>query len=77
MKDIFKEIVDAEIHWEELSGPYFQARFRDKAVKLRLNDFPDEILWTLIVDGEELDLEETPARWSLPPEPDEDSRAAK
>lgn len=66
MTNIFDEIRDSQIDWEELSGPYFQARFRGKIVKLRLNDFPDEVLWTLIVDGEEQNLEETPALWTLP-----------
>jgi hypothetical protein len=73
MKQIFQEIVNEKIQWEETSGPYFQARFKNKTVTLRLNDFPDEVLWTLIIDGEEVDLEETPTLWTLPPEPAEES----
>ncbi|MCC6979272.1 MAG: hypothetical protein IT343_13190 [Candidatus Melainabacteria bacterium] len=71
MKQIFQEIVNAKIQWEETSGPFFQTRFKDKIVTLRMNDFPDEVLWTLIIDSEELDLEETPTLWTLPPEPEE------
>lgn len=66
--NLFKKIVDARIQWQQLSGPYFQSNFQGKIIKLRLNDFPDEVLWTLIVDGEELNLEETPPHWILPPE---------
>jgi|688.fasta_scaffold188267_3 hypothetical protein len=66
MKSIFHEAIQADLQWNELSGPVFQTIFQSKTLRLRMNDFPDEVLWTLIIDGEELDIEETPAGWLIP-----------
>lgn len=32
---------------------------------LRMNDFPNEPLWTLFYNGETKDLEDTPALWKI------------
>lgn len=38
-----------------------------KTLILRLNDFPEEPLYTLIVDGEEIiDLQSIPSTWQIP-----------
>ena len=67
MKAIFQEVINTEILWEKCPGPYFQADYKEKLLTLRLNDFPDEVLLTLIIDGDEQDLEETPKSWKIPP----------
>jgi hypothetical protein len=46
MKDIFKQLLDSKIDWEESpKTKYLQARFNDKVARLRFNDWPDH--WTL------------------------------
>lgn len=37
----------------------------EERVLLRMNDFPDNPLWTLIIDGQELDIEDTPVLWGV------------
>lgn len=42
-------------------------------MKLHLNDFPEEVLWTLSVEGAELDVEETPEHWIFSLERDDEA----
>ena len=64
MKNILHERVDWEASAE---SPYtFEAMFEGRVVRLRLNDFPDEPLCTLIGEGVETDLHEFPPLWTLP-----------
>ncbi len=73
MKDIFKQLIDAKIDWKESSdSPHLQAVFQNKVVTLRFNDWPDEILCTILIDGDEQDWEDFPPNWTLP-EVDEES----
>lgn len=62
------KILHSRVDWEPSSeSPYiFQATCGGQAVRLRLNDFPDEPLCTLIVEGTETDLHEFPPLWTLP-----------
>lgn len=57
-----------QIDWQKSqeSEYVFCADFQNQILKLRLNDFPDEPLCTLIVSGVETDLEEFPECWTLP-----------
>ena len=32
---------------------------------LRMNDFPDEPLWTLFYKGDSIDFDDTPSVWSI------------
>lgn len=67
MKDIFKQLLDSKIDWEESPETvYLQARFNDKAARLRFNDWPDEILCTIFIDSDEQDWEDWPDHWILP-----------
>jgi len=67
MKDIFKQLLDSKIDWEESpETKYLQARFNDKVARLRFNDWPDEILCTIFIDSEEQDWEDWPEHWTLP-----------
>jgi len=38
---------------------------------LRFNDWPDEIMCTIFIDGEEQDWEDIPENWALPEAPEE------
>jgi hypothetical protein len=56
------------VDWEatDESKVVFQVLFQGKIVRLRLNDFPDEPICTVIVDEEETDVEPFPETWTLP-----------
>lgn len=66
--DLIQRLWQCRVDWElSAESPYlFQAAFENKTVQLRLNDFPDEPLCTIIVDGTETDLHEFPSLWTLP-----------
>ena len=50
-----------------MESPYlFHSSFHDKIVKLRLNDFPEEPLCTVIIDGIETDLDDFPKNSTMP-----------
>lgn len=68
MSDLLDQLQQARIDWQKTSeSPYvFQAVFQGKAVRLRLNDFPEEPLCTVIIDGAETDLHEFSKSWTLP-----------
>ncbi|HEX4085585.1 MAG TPA: hypothetical protein VHY22_11785 [Chthoniobacteraceae bacterium] len=65
--DFLKNLQNANILWTEAkdSDAMYEAVFDGEPVKLRLNDFPDEIAYTLFVRDEEFDLEERPKGWHL------------
>ena len=49
----------------------YRARVRGTTLTLRVNDFPAAPLYTLLVDGQEVDdLEEWPASWARPARPE-------
>jgi hypothetical protein len=57
-----------KVDWEatQESKFVFRAIFQEKIVLLRLNDFPDEPICTVIVDEDETDVEPFPETWTLP-----------
>ena len=57
--------------WEKLSGAPSKQILRvaagDQEWRIRLNDFPDEPLYTLIVDGREIiHFNDWPQEWTKP-----------
>jgi hypothetical protein len=62
------QLVHEKIEWVKSPAiPYtFVAIVQEEEVKLRLNDFPDEPLCTVIWKGGERDLEELAPSWTLP-----------
>jgi hypothetical protein len=66
--EFFGLLQQSAFDWEmSVESPYiFKATLQDKFLRLRLNDFPDDPLCMVIVDGTELDLQEFPSSWTLP-----------
>ena len=57
------------IAWKRTADPQypFAAEFEGEKCIIRLNDFPDEHLYTLIVNGKEiLSFDDWSAKWSRP-----------
>lgn len=61
-------LLQTRVDWKTSDDdPYvFQALYRGNVARVRFNDFPDEPICTVIVDGVETDLEEFPDCWTLP-----------
>jgi len=67
MSNEIKDLVNKSIYWQKhsINKKYFFAQFDGDLLLLRLNNFPDEPLWTLIKQLEILDIEDTPETWVI------------
>jgi len=65
--DFLKDLLNASLTWTKRAPATFEAVFKGEPAILRLNDFPDEVAFTLLVRGDEIDLEERPKGWHLAP----------
>jgi hypothetical protein len=68
MENVLGQLLNSKIDWHKTKeSPYvFKSTHQGTALRLRLNDFPDEPLCTVIVDGTETDISEFPKCWTLP-----------
>jgi len=69
-ENFLKDLQNANIIWTEAKHGHamYEAVYNGEPVRLRLNDFPDEVAFTLFVRGEEIDIEEFPPGWHFAPE---------
>ena len=65
---ITEELRRAKVDWQKTpESPYlFEAVWNGREIRLRLNDFPDEPICTLLVGAQETQLDEFPKGWTLP-----------
>lgn len=64
----FRQLLLEKITWNpnpNKKGEYISDKYSKNVCCLRMNDFPDEPLWTLFCKGEMLDIEETPSKWKV------------
>jgi hypothetical protein len=68
LSDLIEQLQRVKVDWQATakSTYVFDAVFAEKKIRLRLNDFPDDPLCTVIVNGREKDLDEFPKSWTLP-----------
>jgi hypothetical protein len=68
MTNLLDQLQQSQVDWGTTKeSPYiFQAVFQGKVVRLRLNNFPEKPLCTVILDGAETDLQDFPETWTLP-----------
>ena len=64
----FQKFLNESITWKrhEKNTRYFYTYFDKDLILLRLNDFPDEPLLTIIVGIEIKDIDDTPSKWIIP-----------
>lgn len=63
------EYLTKKIEWEESGDSEypFCAIINNKRLVLRLNDFPEEPMYTLLVNNQEvIDLDGVPSTWQIP-----------
>jgi hypothetical protein len=65
---MIQEVLNAEVYWERvtLEGVEYVATLNGNVFKLRMNDFPDEPLYTVTFGNEKIDLDDTPDSWHFP-----------
>ena len=64
IKDIFNEY----LIWEEellTSDTFISDQYPIKECYLKMNDFPDEPMWTLFYKNESADFDDTPKKWVI------------
>jgi hypothetical protein len=66
---VTNSIIADHVKWERTDDPYFPFRVNYCGVecKIRLNDFPDEQLYTLVIeDNDTLSFSTWPQTWARP-----------
>lgn len=64
-----KNYFEVKIIWQLVNDPFYpyEGELEGAKCRIRLNDFPDEHLYTLIVEGREIaSFDDWPANWSRP-----------
>lgn len=63
-----EEYLEKSIYWQkhDKENRFFYALSDTQPILLRINDFPDEPLYTLICGLDILNLEEAPDNWVIP-----------
>lgn len=65
--ETISDLLKKELIWEskENSPFYTTKEYPFEACWLRINDFPDEPMWTLFFNGEEIDFDDDPDNWII------------
>lgn len=53
------------LKFKEIRGGLFETHFEGKSVKLRMNDFPDFPMWTLMYGAQSMDFDDAPKHWKI------------
>ncbi len=63
-----EDILQREVKWKEEvpGGVEFFAYIDGELCQLRMNDFPDEPLYTLTWKNSQIDLDDRPIKWDVP-----------
>ena len=62
-----RALMDRNVAWQNTETPFlFSAAIDGSEVRLRLNDFPEEPLCTVIWEGGQQDLNSFGKNWTLP-----------
>ena len=62
-----KNLLIRKIDWDKTDDPFlFSSIIEGELIQLRLNDFPEEPLCTVIWEGKEQNLDDLGGKWRLP-----------
>lgn len=66
--EVIKTALDANLIWHDhpTNIKYFYTTFENELLLLRLNNFPDEPLLTVIYKIDIMDVEDVPKKWKMP-----------
>ena len=60
-----RDLLKVRIVWKRVVPGRWGATVEGVACSLRMNDFPDEPLYTVSALGEEIDLDDAPQSWRI------------
>jgi hypothetical protein len=60
-----KELLLLPIRWKKVAVGRWEAQVDQHACVLTMNDFPDEPLFTVAIDGQHLDIDDPPKTWTI------------
>ena len=67
ISNVFERLREAELVWtQEAEGPVWSVVFEGEHASLRMNDFPEEPLYTLTFRGKSIDFNDSPKGWTIP-----------
>lgn len=68
-----RRLLEMKIDWEEKveNGYHLRAFIEGKEIRLRVNDFPDEVACTLLWAGKTYQIDDFGERWNIPPKDNE------
>ena len=68
MEGELERLLESGVEWQATSESkyVFRTVFEGRHFELRLNDFPDEPLCTIMVDDHQIDVDSFPETWTLP-----------
>jgi hypothetical protein len=63
-----EEVLNQEVYWERVTpqGVEYVATVKGHLCRLRMNNFPEEPLYTLTVGTERVNLDDAPKSWHFP-----------
>ena len=67
--DALYGLTQRQINWREVkpNSSEFEATIDGRRYELRMNDFPDEPLYTLRGEEGAIDIDDAPGCWTIPP----------
>jgi hypothetical protein len=60
-----KDLLMLPVRWLRVRDGYWSATVNGHDCSLRMNDFPDEPLYTVAVEGVSIDIDDAPLMWSI------------
>jgi hypothetical protein len=60
-----KELLLLPVRWRRVRDGHWSATVNDRDCSLRMNDFPEEPLYTVTVEGVSIDIDDAPRTWSI------------
>lgn len=64
--DEIAKLLSLPIIWQKSSPVSWVAKIDGVECEIRMNDFPDEPLYTLSFQGQSLDIDDVPTKWKIP-----------
>jgi hypothetical protein len=65
MEDALRELLGIQINWKKIAPGKWSSFAKGRPCNLVMNDFPEEPLYTVSIDGLSLDIDEPPSCWRI------------
>lgn len=62
---LMDELLRASLVWKKTGPGHWEAALNGKRCTLTMNDFPEEPLYTVVFDGEPMDIDDAPPSWHI------------